>query len=98
MIAWSFMVVFIAIVSYLIDVGVISFLDMKAPVLEASLMSVILMLCGLGMMLRVGCMMKRGAKESMRARIEELEALLAANGISVEKTEEDSKEKSEEES
>ncbi|MCK4249062.1 MAG: hypothetical protein KAX15_04715 [Candidatus Omnitrophica bacterium] len=88
MIAWSFMVVFIAIVSYLVDVGVISFLDMKAPVLEASVMSVILMLCGLGMMFRVGAMMKKGARESMRERIEELEALLAANGISVENAEE----------
>ena len=77
MIGWAFVVVAMAVLSYLGDVGVITvFQDLRIPVLGASLMSVLLMLCGLGMMSKVGSMVKKGEKESLKQQVTELEKKL----------------------
>ncbi len=77
MIIWAFVVVVMAILSYLADVGAISFLrELRVPFLGASTMSVVLLLCGLGMMGRIHHMIKRGGKEKLRARVKELEEKL----------------------
>jgi len=77
MIIWAFVIVVMAILSYLADVGAISFLrDLRVPFLGASTMSVVLLLCGLGMMGRIHHMIKRGGKEKLRERVKELEEKL----------------------
>lgn len=76
MIVWAFVIVVMAILSYLADVGVISILDLRVPVLGASLMSVVLMLCGLGMMGRIKSMVSKGEKENLQDKVGELEKRL----------------------
>lgn len=74
---WAFVIVVMAILSYLADVEVISFLkDLRVPFLGASTMSVVLLLCGLGMMGRIHHMIRNGAKEKLRERVKELEEKL----------------------
>ncbi len=77
MIIWAFIIVVMAILSYLVDVGAVSFLrDLRVPFLGASTMSVVLLLCGLGMMGRIHHMVSKGAVEKLRERIKELEEKL----------------------
>ncbi len=76
MIGWAFVVVAMAILSYLGDVGVIIVFQEKIPVLGVSWMSVLLMLCGLGMMGKVGGMVKKGEKEGLKQQVTELEKKL----------------------
>ncbi len=83
MIIWAFVIVALAVLSYLTDVGVIPVLqDMRVPVLGASLMSVLLMLCGLGMMGRVGHMVRKGEKEDLKDTVQTLEKKLKEDGTS----------------
>ena len=82
MIVWAFVVVVLAILSYLGDVGVISILyEFRYPPLGASqygvsLMSTLLMLCGLGMMASVGYMARKREKEKLKKQVHELEEKL----------------------
>ena len=76
MIAWAFVVVVMSILSYLADVGVISILNLRIPVLGASLMSVVLLLCGLGMMGRIKYMVSKGEKENLHDKVKKLEQRL----------------------
>lgn len=76
MIGWAFVVVAMAILSYLGDVGVITVFQEKIPILGASLMSVLLMLCGIGMMGKVGGMVRKGEKEGLKQQVTELEKKL----------------------
>ena len=82
MIGWAFVVVAMAILSYLGDVGIITVFQEKIPVLGGSLMSVLLMLCGLGMMGKVGGMVKKGEKEGLKRQVTELEKKLKENKAS----------------
>ncbi|MFH0796390.1 MAG: hypothetical protein V2A65_04950 [Candidatus Omnitrophota bacterium] len=81
MIVWALIVVAVAILSYLGDVGVNTLIFNKRVPLPGftcnpSLASVLLMLCGLGMMGRIKYMMKKGGKEKLRERVQELEKKL----------------------
>ncbi len=76
MIGWAFVVVAMAILSYLGDVGVVTIFQEKITVNGASLMSVLLMLCGVGMIGRVGSMVKKGEKEGLKHQVTELEKKL----------------------
>ena len=88
MIVWAFVVVVMSILSYLADVGVISILDLRIPVLGASLMSAVLLLCGLGMMGRIKYMVSKGEKENLLDKVKKLEKRLEepknANGSKAE--------------
>jgi uncharacterized membrane protein YhaH (DUF805 family) len=74
MVYWIFFLTVLTILSYLSDVGVLTFFqDMRIPFLDASLLSVLLLLCTLGILVRMLVMRKKGEKESLAARIAELE-------------------------
>ena len=62
---WALAVVGLAILSYLADMGILPILhSLKVPGLGASIMSILLILCGLGMMTRVGHMEREKSKSS----------------------------------
>jgi hypothetical protein len=74
MIYWIFFLTVLTILSYLSDVGVLTFFqDIRIPFLDASLLSVLLLLCTLGILVRMLMMRRKGEKESLAARIAELE-------------------------
>lgn len=78
MVVWALIVVAVAILSYLGDVGVNTLIFNKRVPLPGftcnpSLASVLLMFCGLGMLGRIRYMMKKGGKEELRKRVRELE-------------------------
>ncbi len=74
MVYWIFFLTVLTILSYLSDVGILTFFqDMRIPLLDASLLSVLLLLCTLGILVRMLAMRKKGEKESLAARIAELE-------------------------
>ena len=79
MIWWIFALAAVTIISYLTDVGVLPFLkDIRVPLLDASIVSVLLLLCMLGILGRMLSMSRKGQKESLEKRIQELEKELSA--------------------
>lgn len=72
MILWAFVVIGIAISSCLADVGILPFFRETVPVLGASFISILFILCGLGMMARVGYMARKGEKEKLTQQLHEL--------------------------
>ena len=74
MIWWVFALGALAILSYLSDVGILSFLqDLRVPFFNASLTSILILFCLAGLLVRLLRMTKRGEKESLKNRIQELE-------------------------
>ena len=73
MIGWIIVVAVTALLSYLTDVEVLSLLDQSVPFFGGSTISVILMIVCVMMLLRAMKMSKKGEKEKLRARVEELE-------------------------
>ena len=77
MIGWFFALVFVTILSYLSDVGILPFMqNLKVPFFNASILSILILLCMLGVLVRLLCMAKKGEKEILRKRINELEKQL----------------------
>ena len=72
MILWGLLVVGMAILSCLADVGILPVFRKTVPVLGASFMSILFILCGLGMMARAGYMARKGEKENLRQQLHEL--------------------------
>jgi hypothetical protein len=77
MIWWVFGLAVLSILSYLSDLEVISFLNFRVPILKASLLSLFILLAVLGLLYRILWMKRKGEKEHMRKRIQELEGRLA---------------------
>jgi hypothetical protein len=77
MIWWVLGLAVLSILSYLTDLEVISFLNFRVPVLQASLLSLFILLAVLGLLYRILWMKRKGEKEQMRKRIQELEGKLA---------------------
>ena len=74
MIWWVFLLVIVTILSYLSDVGAIAFLqDWRIPFLNASLMSILVLLCLIGLLARMMRMSKKGEKEALREKVKQLE-------------------------
>ena len=74
MIWWILVLAVLTILSYLADTGVWTFLqDIRVPVLNASLLSVLLLLCTLGILLRMLYMRSKGEKEKLRSMVHQLE-------------------------
>lgn len=70
--------VVITSLSYLSDVGLLAFLqEWKVPVLNASLLSVLLLLCLVGLLSRLMLMSKKGEKEALRKEVRQLEKELS---------------------
>jgi len=74
MIGWILVLAVLTILSYLADAGVWTLLqDIRIPFLNASLLSVLLLLCTLGILLRMLSMRSKGEKEKLRSMVRELE-------------------------
>jgi hypothetical protein len=78
MIWWVLLLAVLSILSYLTDVGVVSFLNFKVPLLNASLLSLLILLAAAGLLFRMLYMKRKGQRERMQKRIQELEGKLAA--------------------
>ena len=78
MVWWVFGLVIVTILSYLSDVGVIAFMqDWKVPFLNASFLSILILLCLIGLLVRMMRMSKKGEKEILKEKIKELEKEIA---------------------
>ena len=74
---WVVLLTILLCLSYLADVGILSFLqDLRVPILYASLTSVLLLLCLIGIYARILKMTKEARKEYLEKRVEELESEL----------------------
>ena len=74
MVWWVLSLAVVGTLSYLTDVGVLSFMQaLKVPFLNASLTSILILLCTIGLLGRMLMKMKIGKKESLANRIIELE-------------------------
>ncbi len=74
MIWWILALTVITILSYFADTGIWTlFQDLKVPGLNASLLSILLLLCTLGILVRMLCMRRRGEKEKLRSKVAQLE-------------------------
>jgi hypothetical protein len=74
MIWWVLVLAVLTILSYLADAGVWTLLqDIRVPLLDASLLSVLLLLCTLGILIRMLYMRRRGEKEKLRSMVHQLE-------------------------
>ncbi|MDH4218239.1 MAG: hypothetical protein OEY18_13460 [Candidatus Aminicenantes bacterium] len=78
MIWWIFVLVIVTVLSYLSDVGILTFMqDWRIPFLNASILSILMLLCLLGLLGRMMQKSKRGEKEALMEKIGELEKELA---------------------
>jgi hypothetical protein len=74
MIWWILVLAVLTILSYLADAGVWTLLqDIRVPLLNASLLSVLLLLCTLGILIRMLYKKNRGEKEKLRSMVDDLE-------------------------
>jgi hypothetical protein len=79
MIWWIVILAFLTILSYLSDIGVLIFLkDLRIPFLNASIMSILLLLCAAAMLIRVLLKIKQKEKERLGTKITALERELQA--------------------
>jgi uncharacterized RDD family membrane protein YckC len=78
MIWWVLGLAILSILSYLSDLGILNFLDFKVPVLHASLLSLLILLATLGLLYRILWMRKKGQREQMQKKIQDLEGKLAS--------------------
>jgi len=77
MVWWVLLLAILSILSYLSDVGVLTFLNVRVPVLNASLLSLLILLAAAGLLSRMWWMKRRGQREQMEKKIQELEGKLA---------------------
>jgi hypothetical protein len=80
MIWWVLGIAILSILSYLTDVGVIRLQGMRIPFLNASLLSVLILLAAAGILARMLFLKKKGRREEMQRKIQDLESKLAALG------------------
>jgi cytochrome c oxidase subunit IV len=80
MIWWVLGLAVLSILSYLSDVGVINLQGMRVPFLNASLLSVLILLAAAGILSRMLYMKRKGRREKLQQRIQDLESKLAALG------------------
>lgn len=79
MIVWVVVLAILAVLSYLSDIGVLTFLrNLRIPFLNASIMSILLLLCAAAMLIRVLVKMKQREKEMLGTKITALEKELQA--------------------
>lgn len=71
---WILILAIVTILSYLSDVGILPFLEnLRIPFLNASIVSILILLCMIGVLGRMLQKAKKGEKESLKERILELE-------------------------
>ena len=80
MIWWVSFMVILTVLSYLNDTGVVSFLkNVRIPLLEASLLSFLILVGTAGILIRMLWMRRRGEKEGLHEKIRRLEQELSKN-------------------
>ena len=78
MIWWVLLMVVITSLSYLADLGFLAFMqEWRVPFLGASMLSVLLLLCLIGLLARMMQMSKKGEKEILRDKVRQLEKELS---------------------
>ena len=80
MIWWVLGLAILSVLSYLSDVGVFNLKGLRVPFLNASLLSVLILLAAAGILARMLYMKKRGRREELQKRIQDLESKLASLG------------------
>jgi hypothetical protein len=80
MIWWVLGLAVLSVLSYLSDVGVINLQGVRVPLLNASLLSVLILLAGAGILARMLYLKRKGRREALEKRVRDLEAELAAVG------------------
>ncbi len=80
MIWWVLSLVVLSILSYLSDVGLVDLEDLRVPFLNASLLSVLILLAAAGILARMLWMKRKGRKEQLEKKIQDLEGKLASLG------------------
>jgi len=80
MVWWVLFLAVLSILSYLTDVGLLTWLSVRVPFLNASLLSVLILLAAAGVLVRILWMRKRGRREEMARRIDSLEKKLRILG------------------
>lgn len=78
MIWWVLVLAVLSILSYLSDVGVLALQNIRVPGLNASLLSLLILLSAAGLLSRMLYMRKKGRREEMEKKIKELESKLAS--------------------
>jgi len=74
MIGWILFLAVLTILSYLAETGIFTFVwEIRVPFLRASLLSVLLLLCTLGILFRMLYMKRKGEKEKLQAKIAQIE-------------------------
>jgi len=77
MIWWILSLAVVSILSYLSDVGIFAFMqDLRVPFFNASICSILILLCMLGVFIRSLHMAKIGEKELLRKKLDETEKQL----------------------
>jgi hypothetical protein len=78
MVWWVFLMVIVMCLSYLADLGFLAYMqEWRVPLLNASLLSVLLLLCLIGLLSRMMQMSKKGEKEALREKVKQLEKELS---------------------
>jgi len=80
MIWWVLGLAVLSILSYLSDVGVMRLQALRVPFLNASILSVLILLAAAGILARMLFMKKKGRREELQKRIRDLETKLGALG------------------
>jgi len=80
MVWWVLFLAVLSILSYLTDVGLLTWLSVRVPFLNASLLSVLILLAAAGVLVRILWMRKKGRREEMARRIDSLEKKLRILG------------------
>ncbi|MBN2409514.1 MAG: hypothetical protein JXE07_07225 [Candidatus Aminicenantes bacterium] len=80
MIWWVLGLTVLSILSYLSDVGVLDLRSLRVPFLNASLLSVLILLAAAGILARMLWMKRRGRTEKLEKRIRDLEGKPALSG------------------
>ena len=71
---WILILAVVTILSYLSDVGILPLLEnLRVPFLNASIVSILILLCMIGVLGRMLQKAKKGEKENLKERILELE-------------------------
>ncbi len=79
MVFWIFILVFLSILAYLTQVGILFLMQIHFPFMTASLINVLVLICMACVLVRILGRMKKGEKEALSRRIEELEKELREN-------------------
>ncbi len=80
MVWWVLFLAVLSILSYLTDVGILTWLSVRVPFFNASLLSVLILLAAAGVLVRILWMRKKGRREEMARRIDSLEKKLRLLG------------------